>query len=102
MGIRKIGPVTEVTPGQWILQTPLLNDHLVSEPREVIRRSGKRIYYRNRHGEDDGTYCSIATVVALCDTKADADTVYAVSKSQFDALRAVRHDHLGRLKALVA
>jgi hypothetical protein len=101
MGIREIGPVTEVRPGQWICETPLLRDHICSEPREVVRRSGKRVYFKNRHGEDDGAYCSIRSVLALCDTKEEADTVYAVSKMQFDELNEVRRRHQAHFKALL-
>jgi hypothetical protein len=101
MGVREIGPLTEITPGQWILQTPMLRDHITDAPREVIRRSGKRVYFKNRRGEDEGGYCALHTVVALCDTKAEADVLYAISQSQFDQLRAVRADHDARFKALL-
>jgi hypothetical protein len=101
MAIRKISPMTEVTPGQWVLQTPILRDHIVSEPREVLRRSGKRIYFKNRHGEDEGDYCALHTIVALCDTKAEADALYVISESQFEQLRAVRADHEARFKAML-
>lgn len=100
MGIREIGPMTEVRPGQWICETPLLRDHICSAPREVTRRSGKRVYFKNRHGDDEGAYCAIQSVLALCDTKEEAFALFAISKQQVDALQAVRAEHQAHFKAL--
>jgi hypothetical protein len=101
MTIRQVGPMTEITPGQWVLQTPLMRDHISDPPREVIRRSGKRVYFKNRHNEDEGDYCSVATILALCDTKAEADELYAISAAQYQRLMEVRKDHETRFKALI-
>jgi hypothetical protein len=97
MGIKKVGPMTEIVPGQWICIEPLLRDHVCSRPIEVVRRSGKRVYFLNRHGEDEGRFCTVGSIVALCDSKQEADSVYAVSQSQFDALNAVRAAHAAQM-----
>jgi hypothetical protein len=100
MTVRKVTPLTEITPGQWICETPLLRDHICSPPREVVRRSGSRVYRRNRHGEDEGAYCAVKSIVALCDTKEEADAFFAVSSEQAYRLNAVRAEQAAKAEAL--
>jgi hypothetical protein len=87
--------MTEILPGQWILQTPIMLDQICAGPRQVVRRSGKRVYFKNRHGEDEGQYCAVGSVLALCDSKAEADDMFAISQQQAAEL----HDARLRCKA---
>jgi hypothetical protein len=100
MAIRKIGMLTEVTPGQYICIEPLMRDHICSSPLKVLRRSGKRVYFENRHGEEK--FCAVGSVVALCDTQEEAAELFAISLSQFDRLREVRNEHKAQFAALLA
>lgn len=101
MTIQRVTHVTEITPGQWICMDSVMLNHIVSPPREVIRRSGKRVYYRNKDGVDDGRYCALSSVIVLCDTRDEAERVYAVSEGQAASLRAVREAHGNHLKFLI-
>lgn len=102
MSIQKIGPLTEIKPGQWICREPLQRDAICSRPEEVVRRIGKRVYYRNRHGEDEGAYCALKTILALCDTKEEAESLFEISKAQFAKLDAVRAEHAALFEGMLS
>lgn len=92
MAILKATKTTPISPGQWICGDSLIRDGICKSPRKVTRVSGQRVYFLDRHGEEE-CYCSRHTIQFVCDTKEEGDRMHAISEAQRRALDAVRDQH---------
>lgn len=78
----------EIKPGQYICKHSIIEDGLCGSPKLVESTSSTRVYLK---GEDDRTtYISKSSVIFVCDTKAEADSMYALSKQQEAQLRSTK------------
>lgn len=101
MAIQKTTPETSIERDQWVCETPMLRDGICSHPRKVVRVSGQRIYLTDKTGEDRGDYIARTSALYVCDSKAEADSVHAISNEQRAALDAVRIAHKAKINALI-
>ena len=102
MPIQRITATTEVKPGQWALETPILIDALCNPPRLILKVSGTRIYTANRHGEDEGKFTMRKSFMFVCDTREEGLAVHAISEAHYEATRAHRKSLLAESTAKIA
>jgi hypothetical protein len=91
MAITKADENTPIAKGQWACRAPLYSDaiSICAAPRRVSAVQGKRIHLERQDGTPDSFVLS-KSVVYVCDTQAEADAVYAISREQAAALSAAR------------
>lgn len=78
----------EVKPGQWINKEAAMPDGICGTPKQVESVANTRLYLV---GEGERTtYISKSSVVFVCDTKAEADSMYALSRQQEADLRGTK------------
>lgn len=88
MTIKKMADGVEVKAGQWINKGSVLTDGLCSSPKQVQSVSNTRVYLV---GEDERTtYIAKDSIVYVCDTKNEADQMYALSKQMEADLRGTK------------
>lgn len=102
MGIRKLADNVEVRVGHWVCKESAFADGICGAPKLVDAVSNSRVYVI---GEDDRTtYMNRGSIVFVCDTKAEADSMYALSKQQESDLRsskiAILESYMARINQM--
>lgn len=88
MSIKKMDEAmtVPVKNGQYICKASVIEDEICGAPKLVESVSNTRVYIK---GEDDRTtYIAKSSVVFVCDTKDEGDSMYALSKQQSSDLRS--------------
>jgi len=105
MAIKRVTADTPILANQYVCFESMMRDAICTQPYSVEKVSGQRIYYTNRHGEDEG-YKLRKNVVFVCDTLAEGDFLRDVSQAQLYAIdaatTAVKAEHTKKIDALIA
>lgn len=88
MTIQKLTESTEIKPGQWVCTESNLRDGICGRQRKVVKASGARIYVTETSGEDFGHFISRKSVLFVCDTREEADALYAINEAHYREVNA--------------
>lgn len=103
MTIKKVDGDTPIARGQWINKDSSQTDGICGTPKLVEAVSGTRVYIT---GEDDRTtYIAKSSIAFVCDTKEEADSLYALHRQMTADLSstklAIIESYLQRVEQMV-
>ena len=101
MTIKRVETNTEIKANQWITKESMMIDAICGLPRKVVKVSNNRVYFTNRHGEDEGNFCLKRSIKFVSDSKEELEIMYAISLEQEKELSATRKEVLAKYRTKI-